>query len=99
VSPPSINPETVEALVANVRGLIDDEERRSSSLMSRGSGLAGFAGIILALAGVAARSTTGLGDLLGPIVSALSAAAFVSLALAVVIVVVGLLVPRSGLAV
>jgi hypothetical protein len=96
VSSPAIQPETVEALVQNVRGLITDEEQRASSLMSRGSGLAGFAGIILALAGVGARSTHGLGGLLRPIVVSLSAAAFVSLALAVVIVVLGLLVPRRG---
>lgn len=93
----AIQPETVEALVQNVRGLISDEGQRASSLMSRGSGLAGFAGIILALAGVAARSTHQLGGVLGAIVLGLSAAAFVILALAVVIVVVGLLVPRGRL--
>jgi hypothetical protein len=96
VASASIQPETVEALVQNVRGLITDEEQHASSLISRGSGLAGFVGIILALAGVAARSTNGLGGVLGRIVVGLSAAAFVSLALAVVVVVVGLLVPRSG---
>ena len=96
---PAIQPETVEALVQNVRGLITDEEQRASSLMSRGSGLAGFAGVILALAGVGARSTHGLGGLLRTIVVGLASAAFVSLALAVVIVVVGLLVPRGRLVV
>lgn len=97
MSTPAIQPETVEALVQNVRGLITDEEQHASSLMSRGSGLAGFAGIILALAGVAARSTSGLGSPFGAIVVGLSAGAFVSLALAVIVVVVGLLVPRGRL--
>jgi hypothetical protein len=55
VAHPSIQPDTVEALVQNVRGLMTDEEQRASSLMSRGSGLAGFAGVILALAGVRRR--------------------------------------------
>ena len=99
MSSTAIQPETVEALVQNVRGLITDEEQRASSLMSRGSGLAGFAGIILALAGVAARSTNELGGVLAPLVVGLASAAFVSLALAVVIVVVGLLVPRGRLVV
>lgn len=96
VAHPSIQPDTVEALVQNVRGLMTDEEQRASSLMSRGSGLAGFAGVILALAGAAATSVNGYHGTLGIVLTGLSAAALVSLALAVVAVVVGLLLPPVG---
>jgi hypothetical protein len=96
VAHPSIQPDTVEALVQNVRGLMTDEEQRASSLVSRGSGLAGFAGVILALAGAAATSVNGYHGTLGIVLTGLSAAALVSLAMAVVAVVVGLLLPPVG---
>jgi len=99
VTTPTIQPETVEALVANVRGLIDDEGQRTSSLMLRASGLAGFAGVILALAGAAARPARGLEGALEAVVAALSVLGLLSLALAVITVVLGVLVPRHGVTV
>lgn len=43
--PESTNPETVEALLDNLRRLVSYEEQRLNSLTARGSALAGFAGV------------------------------------------------------
>jgi hypothetical protein len=94
--PPPIRSDTVEALLAAARQLVSDEEQRANSLMTRGSGLAGFAGIILALAGAATKSGHGLHGSLRIWIAYLSAAALTSLAMAVIVVVVGVLVPTSG---
>ena len=48
-----IQPETVEVLLATVKGLVDAENTRSESFNSRGSGVAGFAGIVVSVSAAA----------------------------------------------
>jgi hypothetical protein len=56
--PAGLNPATVEALLDNLRRLVAYEEQRLNSLTTRGSALAGFAGIGTAV--IAAGSGGGL---------------------------------------
>lgn len=58
---PVIVPETVDALLETVRDLLGAERDRGNSLNSRGAGIAGFVGVILAVGGSVAqqRSFTG----------------------------------------
>ncbi len=57
VPPPArVIPETVEALLATVRDLLQTEDSREQSLLGRGLGLAGFAGLLLSLAGAASTA-------------------------------------------
>jgi hypothetical protein len=54
--PPSeLQDDTVDALVDTVRELLTSEDGRTQSLLGRGSGLAGFAGLIVSLSGLIAR--------------------------------------------
>ena len=93
-----VNLETVRVLRGGVRNLLAFEDARAASLATRGSGLAGFVGLALPLAAVLARSlpahgserTLGIG---------LAVTGFCSLLLAVVIVVLGVLIPSPGITV
>jgi FtsH-binding integral membrane protein len=97
LSSPQINRETVKSLLENVRELLKDEESRASSLTARGSGVIGFAGIILSLtAAVAARTGHSLHGTVRDVVTATSATAFVFLALSIVVAVRGVLLPTSS---
>jgi hypothetical protein len=53
---PAIVPATVDALLATVRDLLHSEDNREQSLLSRASGLAAFAGLLLSLAGAASAA-------------------------------------------
>jgi hypothetical protein len=96
VAEQGINAETVTSLLGNVRELLRDEDQRASGLNTRGSGLAGFAGIILALTGVAAKTGGSLHGTLRDAVAAMAAAALVFLVLAVLVATFGVLLPTSG---
>lgn len=53
-----INKDTVEALLDEVRDLLEAEDKRAQSLNARGSGLAAFVGLIVSLVGTVGRAPT-----------------------------------------
>jgi hypothetical protein len=95
----NIDAETVTSLLSNVREPLRDEEQRASGLNTRGSGLAGFAGIILALTGVAAKSGVDLHGAVRDAIAAMAAAALVFLVVAVLVATFGVLLPSSGVSI
>jgi hypothetical protein len=94
-----INDQTVSVLLDSVRSLLSEEEDRANSLSVRAGGITGFAGIILTLTGVAAKSGHALQGSLRDAVAAMSVGALVFLALAVVVAVFGVLVPSSAVSI
>jgi hypothetical protein len=94
-----INDQTVSVLLDSVRSLLSEEEDRANSLSVRAGGITGFAGIILTLTGVAAKSGHTLEGSLRGAVAAMSVGALVFLALAVVVAVFGVLVPSSAVSI
>lgn len=92
----SINRETVQVLRSGVRDLLTFEDARASSLTGRASGLAGFVGLALPLAGVLARSLPTHGwqrDL----AIGFAVPGFATLLAAIAIVVLGVLIPSPGI--
>jgi hypothetical protein len=88
--PSSVNEATVEAMMDNLRRLVGYEEQRLSSLATRGSALAGFAGLATAVI-----STSDVGTL--PLASRiLLAIAVIGLVIAAAGVVLGMLTARDG---
>jgi hypothetical protein len=53
------NPETVQVLLDGVQRMLDDEDRRGESLNSRGAAIAGFLGVVIAVAGTVLRTSGG----------------------------------------
>jgi hypothetical protein len=94
-----INDQTVSVLLDSVRSLLSEQEDRANSLSVRAGGITGFAGIILTLTGVAAKSGHTLQGSLRGAVAAMSVGALVFLALAVVVAVFGVLVPSSAVSI
>jgi hypothetical protein len=94
-----INDQTVSVLLDSVRSLLSEQEDRANSLSVRAGGITGFAGIILTLTGVAAKSGHTLEGSLRGAVAAMSVGALVFLALAVVVAVFGVLVPSSAVSI
>lgn len=87
--PDTTNAKTVEALLDNLRRLVAYEEQRLNSLTTRGSALAGFAGVGTA---VIAAGSEGSLDLAVKVLLAVSAAGLVFVAGGVVL---GMLATRS----
>jgi hypothetical protein len=90
-----VNRETVEILRGEVRTLLAFEESRAGSLTARGSGLAGFVGLALPLAGVLAQSLPAHGwerDL----AIGLAVPGFLALLAAIAIAVHGVLIPSEA---
>lgn len=94
--PTSIEDETVEVVLEAIRELLQGEDRRADSLNSRGTGLGGFAGIIVSL-------SSGLaGQLVNRRIESLPAslllgASVVVLVLAIALLLFGVLRTRSVL--
>jgi hypothetical protein len=95
--PRELQDDTVDALVDTVRELLTSEDGRTQSLLGRGSGLAGFAGLIVSLSGLIAREVVARDQVA---CYAYTAAGFLLAAIAllvatVLVVVLGILWPRS----
>ena len=93
-----IQPETVEVLLATVKGLVDAENTRSESFNSRGSGVAGFAGIVVSVSAAAGPKVLSkdVGDAVRWVAAALLAVALAAMLVAVSVVVFRVLWPRSS---
>jgi hypothetical protein len=96
--PGTINNDTVEALLSEVEDLIDAEESRSQSLMSRGTGLAGLVGLIVSVVGLVAgrMSSNALDAAPVGLVLGFFIAGVACMLLAVLAVVVFVLLPGTG---
>jgi hypothetical protein len=95
----AINDETVEALLEEVKDLLDDEDRRSQSFIARGSGLAGFVGLIVALVGLVGQPGVHLPTPAKLALAVLFVLGIVFLVGAVAFVLAGVLLPSPGKAV
>jgi hypothetical protein len=91
------NLQSVEALVAVVERLVDDERARSGTLTARASTLAGFSGTILAVVATLGREafTLDLGRVGEPVVRVLFLVSIVALAAAATLAVGGVLRARD----
>ncbi len=91
------NEETVHALLETVRELLRAEETRATSLNTRGSGLAGFIGIIVSLSGTVGRDVLAAGLAMEAriVAVALFVAALGVLITSVIVVVLRVLAPQS----
>jgi hypothetical protein len=92
-----IQADTVDALMETVRDFLHAEDSRGQSLIGRGSGLAGFAGLIVSLSGLIARdlfdrSSSGTASSVAGVVLVVALIALVG---TIAVVVFGLLWPRS----
>jgi hypothetical protein len=97
--PDDLNPETVDALLDVTWKLLDDERDRDTSFNTRAVGVAGFAGIIAALAASTSKDLLGA-SLESPwraIATTVFVLAMVSLAATVLVVIQGVLRPRESL--
>jgi hypothetical protein len=95
--PGPVKPETVEALLETTRQLIREEDTRAESLNVRGGGLAGFAGLIAAVAGPlgAAALSDGLNRTVRYVVAIALVAALIALVGAVTAAIAGVLWPKT----
>lgn len=95
--PPTPREDTVDALLETVRELLRAEDARATSLTSRGSGLAGFLGLIISLSATvgqrAVSASLGAGWKAATI--GLFALALIVLIAAVIVVVLRVLLPKS----
>jgi hypothetical protein len=93
-----INETTVNALVDEVNDLLDNEDRRSQSFITRGSGLAAFTGLIVPLVGLLGRAAdVDLGSSMRLVVAFLFVVGTVLLLIAIAFVVFGVLMPSPGM--
>lgn len=93
-----VDKESVEVLRGAVRWFLAIEESRTGSLTARASGLAGFVGLAVPLAGVLAQALPAHGwqrDL----AVGLAVPGFLSLLAAIAVAVHGVLIPSSALAI
>ncbi len=95
--PPTPQEDTVDALLETVRELLRAEDSRATSLTSRGSGLAGFLGLIISLAASVGQRAVSASLPAGwkAATIALFAVALIALVWAVVVVVLRVLLPKS----
>jgi len=91
----AIIPETVDALLGQAHRLLDDEERRSQGVQTRGAALLAFVGIVVPLAGLLAASTTTVAGSSRTALTISALLAFVSLLLAALLAVVKVLLPGA----
>jgi len=93
------NPETVEVLLDGVRRMLSDEDGRGESLNSRGAAVAGFLGIVIALAGSVEATTSSSGGEYHAIAAGLAGIALVALVASVGVIGWGVLLPSGGKAI
>jgi hypothetical protein len=92
-----INGDTVEALLEEVRDLLDAEDKRAQSLNARGSGLAAFVGLIVSLVSVVGRaSVVDLSEGARTALAVLLVVAVVLLLASLGAVILGVLLPTVG---
>jgi hypothetical protein len=96
---PAPNPETVEVLLDGVRQMLDDENARGESLNSRGAAVAGFLGIVIALAGSVEATTFGSGGEYHAVAAGCAAAALIALLISVGLIGWGVLLPSAAQAI
>jgi hypothetical protein len=96
-APGNVRADTVDALLETVRDFLKAEDSRTQSLVGRGSGLAGFSGLVVSLSGLIARDLIGTSSetWVRYVASAFLGAALVLLVATIVVVVLGILWPRS----
>jgi hypothetical protein len=96
-SPSELREDTVEALLENVKGFLAAEDARAQSFISRGSGLAAFAGLIVSLSALLGRELIvgGIGGRLEVVAVAMYGLALGALVATVGAVVFGVLWPRA----
>jgi hypothetical protein len=97
--PTADNLKTVEVLLEGARRMLDDEERRGESLNTRGAAVAGFLGIVIALAGGVQATTFGSGGEYHAVAAGLAALALIALLVSVGLIGWGVLLPSSAKAV
>ncbi len=97
MEPPTPREDTVDALVETVRELLRAEDSRATSLTGRGSGLAGFLGLIISLSASVGQRAVSASLRTGWKAAAITlfALALISLVTSVVVVVLRVLLPRS----
>jgi hypothetical protein len=96
---PQVEPETVEILLDATRRMLDNEGQRGQGLEGRGTAIAGFLGITIALAGSVEASTRGSRGGYHAAASALVGAALIALLVAVGLIGWGVLLPTPTQAV
>jgi ABC-type transport system involved in multi-copper enzyme maturation permease subunit len=95
--PPAPREDTVDALLETVRELLRAEDSRATSLTARGSGLAGFVGLIISLSATVGQRAVSASLPPGwkAATIALFALALIALVSAVIVVVLRVLLPQS----
>jgi hypothetical protein len=96
---PELNGETVEVLLDEVRRMLDDEDRRGESLNTRGAAVAGFLGIVIALAGTVEGATVTSGGEYHAVAAGCAGAALLALLVSVGLIGWGVLLPSGASAI
>lgn len=86
-------------LLDGVRRMVDDEDRRGESLNGRGAAVAGFLGVVIALAGGVQATSFGSGGEYHAVAAGLAASALVALLVSVGVIGWGVLLPSGAKAI